>query len=163
MQQLLEKNVRKLSPPRWSQVVDTFVQLFRTTTAHQLFDPSLRSDQVAPVSPAALTDTGLPANGFATPKPLSPGLPPTGNGTLSPTALAPVDRRRAFKQIIVKCVLQLLLIETTHELLQNAEVYDTIPADQLLRLTKVLDDSYRFSKRFNADKDLRVALWKVGE
>ena len=72
------------------------------------------------------------------------------------------ERRRAFKQIIVKCVLQLLLIETTHELLQNEEVYRTMPAPQLLRLTGVLEDSYQFSKRFNADKDLRVALWKVG-
>ncbi|KAJ1025139.1 hypothetical protein NDA16_002645 [Ustilago loliicola] len=72
------------------------------------------------------------------------------------------ERRRAFKQIIVKCVLQLLLIETTHELLQNEEVYRTMPAPQLLRLTGVLENSYLFSKRFNADKDLRVALWKVG-
>ncbi|KAI0309927.1 hypothetical protein OF83DRAFT_1179075, partial [Amylostereum chailletii] len=31
------------------------------------------------------------------------------------------DRRRIFKQIIVKCVLQLLLIETMNELLRNDE------------------------------------------
>lgn len=37
-----------------------------------------------------------------------------------------------------------------------------MPAAQLLRLTSVLEDSYDFSKRFNADKELRVALWKVG-
>ncbi|KAG8914569.1 guanine nucleotide exchange protein for ADP-robosylation factor [Tulasnella sp. 408] len=72
------------------------------------------------------------------------------------------DRRRTFKQIIVKCVLQLLLIETTNELLHNDDVYNTIPPDQLLHLMKVLDHSYQFARSFNADKELRTGLWKVG-
>ena len=72
------------------------------------------------------------------------------------------ERRHAFKQIIVKCVLQLLLIETTNALLQEPAVYAAIPAAQLLRLTQALEDSYRFSRRFNADRALRTALWKVG-
>ncbi|PWZ00412.1 putative SEC7-component of non-clathrin vesicle coat [Testicularia cyperi] len=180
LQQLLEKNVRKLSLERWTQVADTFLQLFRTTTAHQLFDPVLRADQAAGSPTSAEPGSAGGANGFQRPNPLSPGpsnsqLPGTSEeegaaaqasapapaATPIPT-MTPAERRRAFKQIIVKCVLQLLLIETTHDLLQNEEVYRTIPASQLLRLTSVLEDSYLFSKRFNADKDLRVALWKVG-
>ena len=73
------------------------------------------------------------------------------------------DRRRIFKQIIVKCVLQLLLIETTNELLQNTEVYTTIPPEHLLRLMGELDHSYQFARSFNEDKELRTGLWKVGE
>src|ERR1700744_5094990 len=42
LQQLLENNVKKLSPARWERVANTFVKLFRTTTPHQLFDESLR-------------------------------------------------------------------------------------------------------------------------
>ena len=42
LQQLLESNVKKLSPARWERVATTFVKLFRTTTPHQLFDESLR-------------------------------------------------------------------------------------------------------------------------
>ncbi|KAI3614719.1 hypothetical protein CBS9595_003990 [Malassezia furfur] len=81
----------------------------------------------------------------------------------SPSApMGQTERRHAFKQIIVKCVLQLLLIETTNALLQEPAVYAAIPADQLLRLTQALEDSYRFSRRFNADRALRTALWKVG-
>ena len=72
------------------------------------------------------------------------------------------DRRRIFKQIIVKCVLQLLLIETTNDLLRNDEVYRTIPPEQLLRLMGVLDHSYQFARMFNEDKELRTGLWKVG-
>lgn len=42
LQQLLESNIKKLSPARWERVATTFVKLFRTTTPHQLFDESLR-------------------------------------------------------------------------------------------------------------------------
>ena len=42
LQQLLESNVKKLSPARWDRVATTFVKLFKTTTPHQLFDESLR-------------------------------------------------------------------------------------------------------------------------
>lgn len=42
LQQLLESNVKKLSPARWERVATTFVKLFRTTTPHQLFDENLR-------------------------------------------------------------------------------------------------------------------------
>ena len=73
------------------------------------------------------------------------------------------DRRRIFKQIIVKCVLQLLLIETTNDLLRNDEVYNTIPPEHLLRLMGVLDHSYQFARLFNEDKELRTGLWKVGQ
>lgn len=152
LQQLVEDNVDKLSPARWERIISTFLQLFKTTTAYQLFDPILLLPQAD--SPAAAQPA---SNGFA---PLSPSreeeqpVPPPKNG--------PVDRRRVFRQIIVKCVLQLLLIETTHELLQNERVYKTIPPAELLRLMSALDESYRFARKFNADKELRMALWKVG-
>jgi brefeldin A-inhibited guanine nucleotide-exchange protein len=88
------------------------------------------------------------------------------SGPLSPlTSETPVtgrDRSHVFKDIIMKCVIQLLLIETTNDLLQNKEVYTTIPPDQLLKLMSVLDHSYQFARSFNADKELRTGLWKVG-
>lgn len=143
-----------------------------------LFDENLRSENEVPESPAYLSDPGssplplllridpqspleLTPPSFP-PSPSAPanGAPPPPGATLG---ISSVDRRRIFRQIIRKCVLQLLLIETTHELLQNDDVYQTIPAEHLLRFLGVLDDSYQFARRFNADKDLRMALWKVGE
>ncbi len=44
MQQLLESNVRKLSPEKWELIVSAFVELFKTTTAGQLFDPALHAE-----------------------------------------------------------------------------------------------------------------------
>jgi brefeldin A-inhibited guanine nucleotide-exchange protein len=156
LQQLLENNVSKLSTTRWEHVVTTFVKLFRTTTPHQLFDESLRVE-IDGSAPEVSEFTGE-ANGQAiVPAPLSPN---SEQPSFAKPSLA--DRRRIFKQIIVKCVLQLLLIETTNDLLRNDEVYNTIPPEQLLRLMGVLDHSYQFARSFNEDKELRTGLWKVG-
>jgi len=156
LQQFLESNVNKLSPTRWERVTTTFVRLFRTTTPYQLFDESLRVeiDNASEATESNSESTGV----VILPAPLSPNSEnpkPDANSSLS-------ERRRIFKQIIVKCVLQLLLIETTNDLLRNNDIYTTIPPAQLLRMMSVLDQSYQFARSFNEDKDLRTGLWKVG-
>ncbi|EGN93072.1 hypothetical protein SERLA73DRAFT_172424 [Serpula lacrymans var. lacrymans S7.3] len=156
LQQFLENNVTKLNPSRWERVATTFVRLFRTTTPHQLFDDNLRVELDG--SNPDLPDT-VESNGQAIlPAPLSP----TNERPVVEVKPSLNDRRRIFKQIIVKCVLQLLLIETTNDLLRNDAVYNNIPPEQLLRLMGVLDHSYQFARMFNDDKELRTGLWKVG-
>ncbi|SPQ24000.1 a7bd1859-5d22-4ce8-aff3-d8d273e6acf0 [Thermothielavioides terrestris] len=71
-------------------------------------------------------------------------------------------RRRFFNRIISRCVLQLLMIETVNELFSNDAVYAQIPSAELLRLMALLKKSFLFAKRFNADKDLRMRLWREG-
>ncbi|KKK16411.1 hypothetical protein ARAM_004748 [Aspergillus rambellii] len=71
-------------------------------------------------------------------------------------------RRRYFNRIITNCVLQLLMIETVHELFSNEKVYAQIPSPELLRLMGLLKKSYQFAKKFNEDKDLRMQLWRQG-
>ncbi|KAG6896931.1 hypothetical protein C0992_005196 [Termitomyces sp. T32_za158] len=172
LQQLLENNVTKLSSVRWERVTTTFVKLFRTTTPHQLFDENLRVE-IDDNSAEVAEGTGWSA---LHPHVISSWKSIDYNGqTILPAPLLPhseqpksdarsslVERRRIFKQIIVKCVLQLLLIETTNDLLRNKKVYTTIPPEQLLRLMGVLDHSYQFARMFNDDKELRTGLWKVG-
>lgn len=166
LQQLVEDNVDKLSADRWERIVSTFVHLFKTTTAYQLFDPALLHPQADAGSASGKSKAHSPASEYAplapAPAPTTPEFAADGSPVPPPKPAQPVDRRRVFRQIIVKCVLQLLLIETTHELLQHERVYKTIPPGELLRLTAALDESYRFARKFNADKDLRMALWKVG-
>jgi brefeldin A-inhibited guanine nucleotide-exchange protein len=96
--------------------------------------------------------------GTLLPAPLSPPITDTNENLTNP-----IVRKRIFALIITKCVLQLLLIETTHELFQTPEVYDNIPPEHLLRLMAVLDDSYQFARSFNANKEVRNGLWKVGQ
>lgn len=173
LQQLLENNVSKLSAVRWERVTTTFVRLFRTTTPYQLFDENLRIE-IDPSSEMAESSSGM-LNVFDSLLAANQATEPNGS-TILPAPLSPssdqapkpggrtslAERRRIFKQIIVKCVLQLLLIETTNDLLQNDEVYNTIPPAQLLRMMSVLDQSYQFARSFNEDKELRTGLWKVG-
>ncbi|KAI9069221.1 Sec7-domain-containing protein [Trametes sanguinea] len=155
LQQLLENNVKKLSPARWERVATTFVKLFRTTTPHQLFDESLRVEIDG--NSADMQDSAESADQAMVPAPLLPNSEQPKGARISLG-----ERRRIFRQIIVKCVLQLLLIETTNDLLRNDEVYNTIPPEHLLRLMGVLDHSYQFARMFNEDKELRTGLWKVG-
>jgi len=174
LQVFLEKNVQKFSAIQWERVTTSFVKLFRTTTPHQLFDESLRatidnsldSSESSPGTLLYVNITEQPpesirseSNGLTVlPAPLCPSNEPIKTGIHNPLA----TRRKIFRQIIVKCVLQLLLIEMINELLRNNDVYHTIPPDQLLLLMRELDHSYQFARAFNDDKELRTGLWKVG-
>lgn len=162
LQRLLENNVQKLDDGRWDRVVTTFVNLFRTTTAHQLFDSNLRQPGLevgegGEPTPSPMQDSKR----FVVPTPL-PLVSESEDRTTSEAPMTTAERKKVFRQIIVKCVLQLLLVETANELLSNVEVYERIPPAALLRLLAEVDSSYRFAKKFNADKDLRMGLWKVG-
>ncbi|KAL5116172.1 guanine nucleotide exchange protein for ADP-robosylation factor [Pleosporales sp. CAS-2024a] len=79
-----------------------------------------------------------------------------------PPVVVTAARRRYFNQIITKCVLQLLMIETVQELFTNEAVYAQIPSPDLLCLMAVLKKSYHFAKRFNANRDLRSRLFREG-
>ena len=72
-------------------------------------------------------------------------------------------RKREFKQIIVKCVLQLLMIETVSELLASDDVYEAMPSEQLLVMMQVLRKSYRFARKFNNNRELRMNLLRIGK
>jgi brefeldin A-inhibited guanine nucleotide-exchange protein len=87
---------------------------------------------------------------------------PTDTDVPAPPVVVTAARRRFFNQIITKCVLQLLMIETVQELFTNDAVYQKIPSGELLRLMGVLKKSYHFAKRFNGDRDLRTRLFREG-
>ncbi|KAF2279267.1 uncharacterized protein EI97DRAFT_464568 [Westerdykella ornata] len=87
---------------------------------------------------------------------------PESSDLQQPPVVVTAARRRFFNQIITKCVLQLLMIETVQELFTNDAVYEKIPSGELLRLMAVLKKSYHFAKRFNADRELRTRLFREG-
>jgi brefeldin A-inhibited guanine nucleotide-exchange protein len=118
----------------------------RTETSNSLAlsDETERSHSPIAMQPSELED-------FAT-------APAKQQATVPVTAA----RRRYFNQIITKCVLQLLMIETVSELFNNDAVYASIPSHLLLRLMALLKKSYHFAKRFNDDRDLRTRLFREG-
>ncbi|TIA76225.1 hypothetical protein E3P91_00163 [Wallemia ichthyophaga] len=152
LQALIESNADKMSEERWETLTAMFTTLFQNTLASELFNESLRQGlDIADQPPAEPNQSG-----FTLPLPLA--SPSIEEGTV----LKSTERRTLFKQIITKCVLQLLLIDTIRELLFNDKVYISIPPAQLLRFVQLLDESYRFANAFNNNQDLRMGLWKVG-
>ncbi|KAK4541852.1 hypothetical protein LTR36_007384 [Oleoguttula mirabilis] len=121
-----------------------------TSTSLSLSDP----DRGSSVSPAPSRQSEL--EDFAAPGPNS-----KQQQQQAPIVVT-AARRRYFNQIITKCVLQLLMIETVSELFNNDAVYASIPSHLLLRLMALLKKSYHFAKRFNEDRDLRTRLFREG-
>ncbi|KAJ5094973.1 hypothetical protein N7532_007264 [Penicillium argentinense] len=189
LQQLILQNVAKFREEHWSQIVGAFVELFSKTTAYELFtaaasmskitetasngditqaaDASAPSEELPePLHPngnqstASLQETGDPPVQSQARAELEDYRPPS-DSQQQPAAVT-VARRRFFNRIITNCVLQLLMIETVHELFSNDTVYAQIPSPELLRLMGLLKKSYQFAKKFNEDKDLRMQLWRQG-
>ncbi|KAJ5169258.1 uncharacterized protein N7482_004852 [Penicillium canariense] len=192
LQQLILQNVSKFREEHWTQIVGAFVELFSKTTAYELFTAAASMSKLtdAPVttngdvaqSPDAATTASadlpdsLQVNGSQTTTSLQDeGVPPAqsearaeledyrpqGDPQQQPAAIT-AARRRFFNRIITSCILQLLMIETVHELFSNDNVYAQIPSHELLRLMGLLKKSYQFAKKFNEDKDLRMQLWRQG-
>lgn len=191
LQQLILQNVSKFQQEHWTQIVGAFVELFNKTTAYELFtaaasmtkmtETATNGDVQAAEAAAALPSTGdlpdaLQANGSQSTASLqdSGDAPaqsearaeledyrPQADTQQQPAAVT-VARRRFFNRIITNCVLQLLMIETVHELFSNDTVYAEIPSPELLRLMGLLKKSYQFAKKFNEDKELRMQLWRQG-
>lgn len=161
LQQIVIENAENFNAQHWAEVTRTFEYLFRTTTAEQLFsqgqEPS--GDRNEEIKTSVFEETGAPS--------LSDTASLAETVTAQPDSagaqVVPASKKKEFKALIVKCVLQLLLIEAVSELLnKNNKVYNAIPARQMLELLSLLKDSWLFAKRFNADRDLRISLWKMG-
>ncbi|KAJ5540439.1 hypothetical protein N7494_005515 [Penicillium frequentans] len=191
LQQLILQNVSKFQQEHWTQIVGAFVELFNKTTAYELFtaaasmtkmtETATNGDVQAAEAAAALPSIGdlpdaLQVNGSQSTASLqdSGDAPaqsearaeledyrPQADSQQQPAAVT-VARRRFFNRIITNCVLQLLMIETVHELFSNDTVYAEIPSPELLRLMGLLKKSYQFAKKFNEDKELRMQLWRQG-
>jgi brefeldin A-inhibited guanine nucleotide-exchange protein len=186
LQQLILQNVTKFKPDHWSKIVGAFVSLFERTTAYQLFSAATSSSGANGADSAAspLEELGddkslkiNSTNGSSTPDTDSVNDEEAKTSTTAATDLEdykpqsglqqqPVvvtaARRRFFNQIITRCVLQLLMIETVNELFSNDAVYAQIPSPELLRLMALLKKSFIFAKKFNENKELRMRLWREG-
>ncbi|KAI8145649.1 hypothetical protein BJV82DRAFT_534870 [Fennellomyces sp. T-0311] len=152
LEQYIETNVEKFDTHCWDLVTETFINLFEKTTAYGLFEDT--KDLVDKVKSMA-TSEGQSANNFEMP-------PQDGAGSSAGQAEVSEERQRGFQQVIVKCVLQLMLIQTVNELLGKDTVYCAFPAGHLMELMECLGRSFHFAKHFNEDSDLRMALWRFG-
>jgi brefeldin A-inhibited guanine nucleotide-exchange protein len=168
---LILENVGSLEQKHWRKISNTFIQLFETTTAYSLFNPETMDNISADNGQNALRINGVgTGEDNSVDQIVSDHLAMEENGRdlenfklnqeVQPSVTA--ARKREFKQIIVKCVLQLLMIETVSELLSSDDVYEAMPSEQLLVLIQVLRKSYRFARKFNNNRELRMNLLRIG-
>ncbi|KAJ1983713.1 guanine nucleotide exchange protein for ADP-robosylation factor [Dimargaris cristalligena] len=165
-QELIENNHQKFDETAWHQICRTFLNLFNTSVPHVLFEMSGR-----PVPTSGLNGTGSnfrpvgsnSNNGGGNGHELG-----GGSGDLV-SALPPKpkswkgDPQEEYQRITLKCVLQLLLIQTVDDLFhKNASIYRSLESNHLFFILDCLDKSYQFARKFNADVQLRLALVESG-
>ncbi|ORX43829.1 hypothetical protein BCR36DRAFT_360675 [Piromyces finnis] len=70
---------------------------------------------------------------------------------------------RAFHQIIIKCILQLMLVRTLNSIINGKiELYDKFSSEHIYAMLNCLTDSYVRSRDFNNNAELRLALYYGG-
>lgn len=238
LQQLIEQNVDKFQPNHWVIVVNSIEHLFELTTASELFGDYLDSeDHYDNDNTKDITSNGQKSAGEGTKRghhsqnssisitngfsmdsvQNSPGSVTTDDGEPKHPSHKRAaswseynqSRQNKFRKTIMKCILQLLMIDTVDEILQRQEtvdleegkatngntvtinktetnpprspqtppsalvvrklvkvlgtdIYDKIPVPQLLRILILLRKSFIFAHKFNANKELRTNLWRLG-
>ncbi|CCF56895.1 hypothetical protein KAFR_0B05990 [Kazachstania africana CBS 2517] len=181
LQQLILQNVNKFNDEHWRQLGRVFNKLFESTTATELFDydplhqgrkPSIT--QESSHSNADVHETVQRAHEEEASEDVGNEFAATyENNTTSVDSLknarkSPLnvnknggDARRRLNvknSIVVKCVLQLLMIELLSELFENEEFTRYLPYTEALIMLGLLEKSYEFSHDFNEDYGLRTRL-----
>ncbi|CAG8748365.1 30925_t:CDS:10, partial [Racocetra persica] len=173
LQTLIQDNVKKLDYKHWGKISSMFVQLFETTTpynllneGHYFIDAANQFSEKSNGLTEIYGQNGHNVNGFVSEIDLNTRSMIEEHYSepehTSTTVTHDEQRTQKFNKIIIKCLLQLLLIDTVNEFLSNDTVYESIPAVHLLIIGECLNKSYSFARKFNEDKELRVALWKIG-
>ncbi|KAL3231610.1 Protein transport protein SEC7 [Nakaseomyces bracarensis] len=185
LQQLILQNVSKFNDKHWEQIGDVFEKLFDLTTANELFEydplhqgrrkssipelPSHSSSNNGVEDETSIHETVQRAQqeessedvGNETMESVKASETRTTNPSIVHSAKSLEDIRPKISiknSIVVKCVLQLLMIELLSELFENEEFEHHIPFKQYIQITKLLEKSYEFSRDFNADYGLRTRL-----
>ncbi|SCW04145.1 LAFE_0H07074g1_1 [Lachancea fermentati] len=169
LQHLILQNMSKFQEIHWIQITDAFGKLFELTTATELFeyDPLHQGRRTSETMDSSANSQSVDEEVERAHK--EEGGEDVGNA--STEADKPVKRLVKTKSsedlrvrisvknaIVVKCVLQLLMIESLSELFENEDFSNYIPYKQAISLTNLLEKSYEFARDFNEDFGLRSRL-----
>ncbi|VEU19845.1 DEKNAAC100264 [Brettanomyces naardenensis] len=175
LQDLILQNITKFGPEEWSKIDKTFEDLFELTRATELFDAdplraANKKEESEPNGDSEEEDEdNEDGGGEDDNEPAGPDLESALNGSDETRvgsggddAITALKISRQKSTIVIKCVLQLHMIQTLSELFGNDVFYDNTPVEQILKLADLLNSSYRFARDFNEDYNLRVRLWNSG-
>uniref|UniRef100_A0A4W5PNF3 SEC7 domain-containing protein n=1 Tax=Hucho hucho TaxID=62062 RepID=A0A4W5PNF3_9TELE len=171
-------NGEKFNPETWDKTCNCMLDIFQTTIPHTRTEDqqSLCSvDRISLENQRQRTYSGSSGTYEDGPKPRTP-----------------VQEQRLFSELLIKCVVQLELIQTIDNMVfypassrkedaenlaaaqrdpvdadvlleaQDQGMYRYLTSDQLLKLLDCLLESHRFAKAFNSNNEQRTVLWKAG-
>uniref|UniRef100_A0A8C2I3A9 ADP-ribosylation factor guanine nucleotide-exchange factor 1 (brefeldin A-inhibited) n=1 Tax=Cyprinus carpio TaxID=7962 RepID=A0A8C2I3A9_CYPCA len=168
-------NGEKFNPETWDKTCNCMLDIFKTTIPHMLLTwrpAGTEGDHVTQLD----SDKQLVSGHFVFPYAISPE----------------VQEQRLFAALLIKCVVQLELIQTIDNIVffpatsrkedaenfaaaqrdalgadvhvdtQDQGMYRYLTSEQLFKLLDCLLESHRFAKAFNSNNEQRTALWKAG-
>ncbi|OUM56684.1 hypothetical protein PIROE2DRAFT_49309, partial [Piromyces sp. E2] len=153
LQEFLEMNTDKLSDKVCEKVCRSILILFDATTPYSLFDGTLITDLLGQ-SHGNSSSTSINS------------IDSASSNRYLPTPVSEEQKRineRAFHQIIIKCILQLMLVRTLNSIINGKiELYDKFSSEHIYAMLNCLTDSYVRSRDFNNNAELRLALYYGG-
>uniref|UniRef100_A0A674I8F4 ARF guanine nucleotide exchange factor 1 n=1 Tax=Terrapene triunguis TaxID=2587831 RepID=A0A674I8F4_9SAUR len=162
-------NGEKFTLEIWDKTCNCMLDIFKTTIPHALLTWRPTGGEAGPVSPSALREKQLVC--FIKMK---------------------FPEQKLFAALLIKCVVQLELIQTIDNIVffpatskkedaenlaaaqrdavdfdvhvdtQDQGMYRFLTSQQLFKLLDCLLESHRFAKAFNSNNEQRTALWKAG-
>ncbi|SCU89569.1 LAME_0E04324g1_1 [Lachancea meyersii CBS 8951] len=169
LQHLIVQNASKLNDLHWEQITAAFGSLFELTTANELFDldplhQGRRQSETNPqadnkisveeeIARAHQEEHGEDVGNADTEveKPSKRLVQTKSSENLRRT----ISTKNA---IVVKCVLQLLMIESLSELFEDEGFSRNIPYKEAIKITVMLEKTYAFARDFNDDFGLRSRI-----
>ncbi|PIA16777.1 Sec7-domain-containing protein, partial [Coemansia reversa NRRL 1564] len=138
LQDMVRSNYTKFDQEAWGLVCDSLAKLFNWSQPRELFS----------IAGASLeAEAGKPSASQA-----------NGRSLSDETVALPPD----YVFITLKCILQLLLIQTIGELTAPDDLYAHMSAHHLFILLDCLDQSRSFAHRFNTNRKVRRRLVELG-
>lgn len=156
LEDLILQNMEKFEDEHWDKVEVTFKELFKLTSANELFelDPLKKKNNNLGIETGGSENTGNDDD--------DDDYEEEDDDNEEAYSEINPDNKYSSQEIVIKCVLHLHMIQILSELFDNNDFYKVIPYKYLIKLTHLLSDSYQFAKDFNEDYNLRVRLWNAG-
>uniref|UniRef100_A0A4W4GEA1 SEC7 domain-containing protein n=1 Tax=Electrophorus electricus TaxID=8005 RepID=A0A4W4GEA1_ELEEL len=190
-------NGEKFAPETWDKTCSCMLDIFKTTIPHTLLTwrPAVaEGDQTRQLdSDRQLDSISQKSLDIQTRVEDHPSMSSVENRRQSQYSVASdVQEQRLFSALLIKCVVQLELIQTidnivffpatskkedaenfaaaqrdtldtdVHVQTQDQGMYRYLTSEQLLKLLDCLLESHSFAKAFNSSHEQRTALWRAG-
>ncbi|OXB55153.1 hypothetical protein ASZ78_001384 [Callipepla squamata] len=193
-------NGEKFTLEIWDKTCTCMLDIFKTTIPHAstktciivLEDVDVGCFLLDTISQKSVDihDTVQPRSSDG--RPHQPSAVPAGGEEVSKARTAKFPEQKLFAALLIKCVVQLELIQTIDNIVffpatskkedaenlaaaqrdavdfdvhvdtQDQGMYRFLTSQQLFKLLDCLLESHRFAKAFNSNNEQRTALWKAG-